>query len=685
MADNAKPWVDLNRCAADVAMPAQHACADCQPSARMRDITSAGILSAAITQAAMTEAFTSSVAAAGSPWGDPWSVLLRQPCVTSNPAVYCKLLCCSKEISQTLIELNAGQLQLHVTASDYNRAEELAGWLQKHATLLAELHVLSWQGDSFLWDGGRSAIKFINAALQQAAGTAAGLRPAGVSVYGEVAPWGAASRAAPAVREAAAVAAPLGYLPLRSLRHAGCGSTDCAVLQCLSPSSLTDLDLRVAELPAAGQLLSSLCSLTNLQSLALDVSAVGATADTKQQLNMGNRTMSVIGGLSQLKQLSLEVAAVSTSDLHLLPVGVQNLQLCCRCTLRRDEQQPALQLQQLSRLTTLALTVAFSSSSQQQFELQAGDALPLQLQQFEVTLVQQVEPLLQLQQLRELNVCHCTLDAAEMQQLTALASLTALRLWYGITADGEDEHTTWTGGSNSCCIWQQLPLVGLELSMDVIGRHALQALGLATKLSHLHISFCTVKATEQELADQLSMLQSLRQLWFDDFVFDPPPHVGVPFGRLQALAAQDGVGSFDYAANVVQQLQGLETLSLQPMGVPAEAGCALLAAAARLPVLNNLSLYGAMWVAAAMLELQVATQLTQLAISQCGEREGIGDDMAACLISCLTGLRDLELNSPALTEACLPALNSLQHITRVSLNDSHQDRFAYQMILADGV
>jgi hypothetical protein len=633
----------------------------------------------------MAEEFGGGFAAADLACSDPWRVLLRQPCVTNSPAVYCRLLCCSKQIRNSLIELNGGQLQLRFTPSGSCRAEGLGDWLAKHAALLAELHLLPWPG----YMAGEPLVfasKAIDTALQRAAVVAKRLALPGSEAHGAV-----ADGAAPAVSEAAELAAP-GLLPLRSLRYVGYSSTDGAVLQHLSSKSLTELELRVVELPAAEELLRNLgrlCRLTSLQSLALNISTIGTVADTKQQLYLGNRTMKVIAGLSQLRRLSLEVAAVSTSDLQQVPDGVQDLQVICTCNLLRDEQQPALQLRHLSQLTSLVLGP--SGWEQQAFTLKVGDDLPLQLQHLKVSSVQLAEPLLPLQQLRDLHVYRCTTDL-EMQRLTALTGLTALRLGYDVDVGGEQPLQlggVWTGGSSSCCTWQQLPLVELSLSMNVVRPWVVQALGLAMQLTHLHIGFCTVEATEQQLAAQLSKLQDLQQLWLDDLVLQQPHHHDSdgPGGDLLAHAGQDdaSVSSGSDDGIGLQHLQGLGTLSLQPTGAAAEPGCALLAVAARLPVLEYVALYGEMWSAAAMLELQVAKQLTRLVILQHREEEGMDNDVAVSLISSLTALRDAEFNSPALTEACLPALTNLPHLTRLSLNVCTRYRFRYQMFSEYGV
>jgi hypothetical protein len=223
--------------------------------------------------------------------------------------------------------------------------------------------------------------------------------------------------------------------------------------------------------------------------------------------------------------------------------------------------------------------------------------------------------------------------------------------------------------------------------MDVVRPWAVQALGLATQLTHLHISFCDVEANEQQLAAQLSKLQGLHELWLDDLKLQQPHDGEVPGSNQLAHAGQDdarvSTGLDDGTG--LQQLQALETLSLQPTVAAAEPGCALMAVAARLPVLEYVSLYGEVWSAAAMLELQVATQLTRLSISQHQKEGGMADDVAVCLISSLTGLRDLELRSPVLTKVCLPALTSLTHLTGVSLNVCTPYSFWYQMFGGDGV
>jgi hypothetical protein len=316
----------------------------------------------------------------------------------------------------------------------------------------------------------------------------------------------------------------------------------------------------------------------------------------------------------------------------------------------------------MSQLTSLCLKSAKGSGPLEPFHMQAVDEVPLQVQQLTLTTVQQLEPLLQLQQLRELTMVGCVLHAVEMQRLTALASLTALSMWYGIEADGCSADLCWTAGSSSSCIWQQLPLVHLDLSFDYMGPRAVQALGLATQLTHLHISFCTVEATEQQLAAQLAKLQSLRQLWLDAMDLQPPEHDELP--------DSDGGSHEHVGQGDIDESSGSEVSTpLQPAA--AETGRELLAVVPRLPALDYFALFGDVWTGAAVLELQGATHLTRLAISSRRFKRGIEDEVVISLLSSLTLLQDLELRLPLMTEACLPAvqaLQSLQLLRVVSLN-----------------
>jgi hypothetical protein len=409
-----------------------------------------------------------------------------------------------------------------------------------------------------------------------------------------------------------------------------------------------------------GKVLGPLCCLTNLQRLILQVDVGVASLDEQQRLLVGPCIMNMLGRLPHLSQLSLNIAAVTTASLQHLPVGVQELTLLC--CLHRDEKQPTLQLRHLSGLSSLDMHMSLTGH---EFQLRAGDELPLQLQQLAVDTVQQPEPLLQLQQLCSLEMRACHLKALELQRLTALASLTALTLSHAVDAADSgyfDDHA-WTPGSSGACIWQQLPLMALNLcSGDVVGPQAVRALGLATHLTHLHISFCTVRATEQQLAEQLGKLQSLKRLWLDELELQLPQHEGV-----QVLAGQHDASELSEDSTHSEELQGMQDLSLQTAVSAAPFGCQLLKAVAQLPALRSLSVWGYWWSAAGLLELKAATQLTRLAITQHSAEDGVTDAVLVSLLGSLTGLQDLELQLPLLTEACLPVLDGLKHLTAISI------------------
>lgn len=78
----------------------------------------------------------------------------------------------------------------------------------------------------------------------------------------------------------------------------------------------------------------------------------------------------------------------------------------------------------------------------------------------------------------------------------------------------------------------------LGFSSEVMEPPAVHSLGLATRLMLLHISHATVEATQQQLAEQLSKLRKLRDLWLD-MKLPPLQLVDVPGNNLQAPSSQD--------------------------------------------------------------------------------------------------------------------------------------------------
>lgn len=556
--------------------------------------------------------------------------------------------------------------------------QQLGTWLLRYAFLLAELHLLPCNivaGSQADVLGCQSQVLQLMSTADRMTTAALGNVVSGLTAY---------HRLVAAAQGIPAELVPPVLLPLHSLRYVGCGASKGAILQHLSPHILTELEFYVYRSPfgqredvveshlaaAVDHMLVPLSRLTSLQRLTL---GLNATLAAEQERVIASRVISIAARLTQLRHLHLELQAVAILDLQQLPASLQELKVVG--TLHRAPQQPALQLLHLSQLTSLHLESVYCCELQP-FSLQAGDQLPEQLQQLTLTAVKQVEQVLQPRQLRELELSYCGHKAAEMQRLTALTRLKELKLSHQTEADGAAADTVWMPGSNSSCIWQQLPLVHLHLRCDVIGPQVVRALGLATRLTHLSIAWCKVEATAQQLAEQLGELHSLQELWILGLELQPPQHDGLAHSSLQMQPGQGDVvqPSASAGQSAGQQLQ---ELSLQQAEAVAHPGRALLAVVAQLPALRYLALYTdeELWTAAAVLELHGATQLTRLRInSSAGDAGKIGDEVIVRLLSSLTGLQDLELRLPLLTEACPTAVQGLPHLKVLGVNVGERER-----------
>jgi hypothetical protein len=215
--------------------------------------------------------------------------------------MYCKLLCSSKAVAASLIELSSGQCQLLFEVSDSSKVKQLGAWLAKYAVLLAELHLLPV---------GRYSMDSLALMAEADKVTEAAL---GCAARGLAAAVIASQAAAPALGEGIMQAAqgtaglvPAGHLLLRSLRHVGYGASHGAVLRHLPPHSMTEVELHGQGLPLATgpfgsesllgrgleEVLGPLRCLTNLQRLTLGVRDVYTE---EQKLHLSGWVIRMLG------------------------------------------------------------------------------------------------------------------------------------------------------------------------------------------------------------------------------------------------------------------------------------------------------------------------------------------------------------------------------------------------------
>jgi hypothetical protein len=190
--------------------------------------------------------------------------------------------------------------------------------------------------------------------------------------------------------------------------------------------------------------------------------------------------------------------------------------------LQSRKQQP-LDFSHLTALTRLRLPVVAP--------IVAGDVLPSSLQQLQIRQCFDVAPLLQLKQLQLLSCRVSTIPALELQALTQLTSLTAVKLFYEGGYQLCGHHTHWSSQrvAEQAAVWAKLPLISLGL-YEGSGPYEGGVFGPPTqelcvpiqqlqRLTYLSIDW----PLECEVLAGLGKLTQLRRLslqwsWFDEYV-----------------------------------------------------------------------------------------------------------------------------------------------------------------------
>lgn len=479
-------------------------------------------------------------------------ILLQHQYAARDQQLVCKLLCVSKAVRSTALQLLHGRMSVTVAGT---KAAASTEWLAKHLHLVQALHVdlpvvhpysteQQYDDDSDSGTDGESEVgdaevcwlcpateHQIAAAIQRAVAAPSGavLPAAAPSTPGAAASsTGTAALHKPvksrlsAASAAAAVAKVTGcstvtqpntprsrsVTPEPLLPHSRSHppqlqsfSTDtCSivVLEQLPCSHLSRLHLQFAadHPPFLARAAAALARFTGLQELHIAPSDAAAV-DEQENFRL-DYLLPSLAGLSCLRSLTFE----QLDDPHYLcyiPAQLQELSIGFM-------QPPGAGQVQLGHITSLSRLNLSNSSYNYWWDrksvLDAGDVLPHSLQAIKLKDCCSVEPLLQLQHLGSLEVSNCTTAASQLQQLSALTGLQQL----SVTCFGDSSVATCTPA------WSDLHSLSLFLYMGgkELQTSALQQLGRAQGIVSLSLANFLVAASG--LASVLHELTGLTKL-----------------------------------------------------------------------------------------------------------------------------------------------------------------------------
>jgi hypothetical protein len=310
---------------------------------------------------------------------DVLHLVLRHSDITRAAKDICCLLITNKTFVETITSYCNGQLVVEYAADTLAAAERFAPWLSQYGCLIGTLDLgLAEEAMDSDYDSDAEGIAPALGAVPGAAATAATL--------------------ASACSHAAAAAASA-TLKLHTLRLSGVGAA--ALLHQLPARHLTALRLLGdPDTSASATAAAALAGLPGLQELYTDSEA--------------RQVLPAISAHSNLRRIRLS-GWLNVTLLKHLPPCLQELDMDVLNPSAADEW-PGLQLQQCTALTRFSVC--------HMCPLSTKDNLPAALQECYVNDCSTVDPLIQLKQLRVLELDRARVPAAELQRLSAMTSLT---------------------------------------------------------------------------------------------------------------------------------------------------------------------------------------------------------------------------------------------------------------------
>lgn len=466
--------------------------------------------------------------------------LWTEPC--SDPAVICRLLCCSKEMTALVHQTCKGKVVAHFAPQHLSTAATGAltcSWLAKHAQLLQELHVqcpakpgvydewvaagLRAAGAASMSPGRRTRkqkdpaaraimdAEDIAAAALQSAHNLQQLQQPNQAQSQVQHGRGGRKRKQPAQHAQEPQQQQLQMLPLLRLdvkSYMGGTLIPSLPAACMQ---LTQLHLQVSDNMPRPQLTYNIIKLRNLRELC----APGYR---------GLHSLAHLQGLTQLTKLDLPHHLPIEYSSWRLPASVLDL------SLDMARVDSAEQIRGLTNLECLRCS-----------RVDDPAFLPPQLQALMVlSNFSWHEGYLQLAQLCCLHV-DADLCDSDLAGLTCMTQLTALKVTVAPWSEGDD----WDEPPESSALFQQLPklpLVCLDVEENKIRAGDLQLLGQCTKLTYLRFCSTRLKVGVEAFAEQLQKLRGLEELslvWVQ-FRPHPGPYMCELFGplvqRVQGLA-----------------------------------------------------------------------------------------------------------------------------------------------------